>query len=315
MIKLAARIERHMKQELTKNIMTKKGVNEFQVRLLKDEGVGLLTTKNEENFLILDSIDYWFDLIQQEYPKKKKCSCKNEWFTVSFSYIPRERTEDIREVKIITTCTKCSKVSKPISIDINYSPTKELIKNPITFCENPNIKYKIQELTSFWSGENLKDFLQFIFQDLNLNVYCWFSQHPDNNYRFEKVTFDKAMQIITVYHKYLAFIFSSNELNTENYIILNESNGVYLKNEIWKRGEIIELSFPYVMIGYELLYYIKFCNQYLDKGNVKDKSEQFENITTKLRKWLKDKFINKRGTNCFDGQEAYDKFLNNRHNL
>ena len=50
-----------MKQEVTKNISTGNGANEFQVRLLKNDGVGLLTTKNEENYLILDSIDYWYD--------------------------------------------------------------------------------------------------------------------------------------------------------------------------------------------------------------------------------------------------------------
>ncbi len=66
-----------VKQEVTKNISTKNGANEFQVRLLTDDGVGLLTTKDEENYLILDSLDYWYELIQNEYPKKKKCSWKN----------------------------------------------------------------------------------------------------------------------------------------------------------------------------------------------------------------------------------------------
>lgn len=302
-----------MKQEVTKKISTENGANEFQVRLLKDDGVGLLTTKNEENYLILDSIDYWYDLIQNEYPKKKKCSCKNEWFYVVFNYIPRQETNDIREIRIVTTCTVCNKVSKPISIDIDYSPTEELIVNPITFCEKPNIKYKFQELTSYWSGDNLKNFLQFIFHDLKLNAYCWFSEHPDNKRRFEKVSFNKAMQIIIVNHRYLNFYFSANELETSNYVQLTDNNGVYLKEGIWRRDEIIQLTAPYVIMGYGLLYYINFCNQYLDKGNVKDKSEQFEIATTQLNKWLKEKFVTKRGKNCFDGQEAYDKFIAKRN--
>ena len=302
-----------MKQEVTKNITTENGANEFQVRLLKDDGVGLLTTRNEENYLILDSVDYWYDLIQNEYPKKKKCSCKNEWFYVTFNYIPRQGTDDIREIRITTTCTECNKVSKPISIDIDYSPTEELIEKPITFCEKPNIKYKFKELTSYWSGDNLSDFLKFIFFDLKLNVYCWFSQHPENKRRFEKVSFDKAIQIITVNHRYLNFYFSANELDTTSYIKLTDENGVYLKEGIWRRDEIIQLTAPFVIMGYGLLYYINFCNQYLDKGNVKDKSEQFEKITSQIQVWLKTKFITKRGTNCFDGQEAYDKFMAKRN--
>jgi len=302
-----------VKQEVSKNITTENGANEFQVRLLKDDGVGLLTTKNEENYLIFDSVDYWYDLIQNEYPKKKKCSCKNEWFFITFNYIPRQETDDIRGIIIVTTCTECNKISKPISIDIDYSPTEDLILKPITFCENPKIKYKFQELTSYWSGENLKDFLHFIFHDLNLKVYCWYSQHPENIRRFEKISFDKAVQIITVNHKYLNFYFSDKELETKNYIKLNDENGVYLNEGIWRRDEIIQMTAPYVIMGYGLLYYINFCNQYLDKGNVKDKSEKFETITIELKKWLKEKFISKRGKNCFDGQEAYDKFMAKRN--
>lgn len=302
-----------MEQEVTKNISTENGANEFQVRLLKDEGVGLLTTRNEENYLILDSIDYWYDLIQNEYPKRKKCSCKNEFFFVQFNYTPRQDTDDIKEIGVVTTCTNCKKASKPFSIDIDYSPTNELIEKPITFCEKPNIKYKFKELTSYWSGDNLNDFLQFIFFDLKLNVYCWFSQHPENKWRFEKVSFDKAIQIITVNHRYLNFYFSVNDLVTTSYIKLTDDNEVYLREGIWRRDEIIQLEAPIVMMGYGLLYYINFCNQYLDRGNVKDKSDQFEKTTHQLQVWLKAKFITKRGTNCFDGQEAYGKFMAKRN--
>jgi len=298
-----------LKEEVIKNISTESGENEFQVRLLKNDGVGLLTTKSEENYLILDSIDFWYDLIQSEYPKKKKCSCKNEWFNIAFNYIPREGTDDFREIQIITTCVLCNKVSKPISIEIDYSPTEGLIENPITFCPKPHIKYKFKELTSYWSGDNLKEFLQYIFHDLNLNVYCWFSQHPENKRRFEKVSFEKALQIITVNHRYLNFYFSEKELETSNYIEFIDDNGVYLKEGIWRRDEIIQLTAPYVIMGYGLLYYINFCNQYLDKGNVKDKSSQFETVTIQLKDWLKEKFVTKRGANCFDGQEAYEKLM------
>lgn len=302
-----------MNQELVKNIATENGENEFQVRLLKDDGVGLLTTKYDKNYLILDSIDYWYDLIQNEYPKKKKCNCKNEYFNVQFLYIPRIGTEDIREIKIVTTCTNCNKTSKPISIDIDYSPTDHLISRPLTFCEKPNIKYNFSELTSYWSGDNLSDFLRFIFFDLKLNVYCWFSEHPDNKRLFKKVSFEKAIQIITINHHYLNFYFSTYELDLSKHLKFSDERGVYVKDDIWRKNEIIQLRAPLVIMGYGLLYYINFCNQYLDKGNVKDKSTNFESTTTQLKIWLKEKFITKRGVNCFDGQQAYDKFMAKRN--
>lgn len=291
-------------QNLTKNISTEHGANEFQVRLLKEDGVGLLTTKNEEHYLILDSIDYWYDLIQSGYPKKKKCSCKNDWFYVAFKYLFRQASEEVREIQIFTTCTQCNKVSNPMSIDIDYLPTEELIANPIGFCQQPNIKYQFQELTCFWSGDHLKDFLQFIFQDLHLNVYCWFFQRPDNKRRFEMVSFDKAMQIITANAQYLNFYFSATAIDTAKYTKQTDDNGVYLKDGIWRRDEIIQLSAPYSIFGHGLLYYINFCNQYIDKGKVIDKSAPFALTTTKLKTWLKENFVSSRGKNCFDGQEA-----------
>lgn len=299
-----------MKQEISKNIITEKSEKEFQVRLLKEDGVGLLTTKTEINYLILDSLDYWYDLIQNEYPKKKKCSCKNEWFFVQFKYIPRQETDDIREIQVLITCTECKKNSKAILIDINYSPTQELFDNPITFCEKPKIKYKFKELNSYWTSDDLKTFLQFIFIELKLNVYCWFDQHTDNTRRFEKVTFEKAIQITTVNHRFLNFYFTLNELDTSKYIKYNiEGEGIYVNEGIWRRDEIIQLAAPIVMLGYGVLFYINYCNQYLDKGEVADKSKDFENLTTQITNWLKQNFITKRGKNCFDGKQAYEKFM------
>lgn len=298
-----------MKQDITKNIVTENGVNEFQVRLLKEEGVGLLTTESGDNYLILDSIDYWFDLIQNEYPKKKKCSCKNEWFNVQFNYIQRQGTKDFRKINIITTCITCKKTSKPISINVKYSPTSELFDKPISYCEKPDIKYKFSELSSYWSGDDLKNFLQFIFLDLKLNVYCWFSKHPENKRRFEKISLEKALQIITVNHRYFYFHFTPDELDTRKFIKLTDDNGVFLKDEIWRRNEIIQLSAPFVIMGYGLLYSINYCNQYLERGIVMDKSKNFELITNEIKSWLKHNFITKRGINCFDGKEAYQKII------
>ena len=301
-----------MKLEISKNIITEKGDKEFQIRLLKKDGVGLLTTKNETNYLILDSLDYWYDLIQNEYPKKKKCACKNEWFYIHFKYIPRQGTDDIKEVQVFTTCTECNKNSKAVSIGISYSPTQELIDNPLTFCEKPNIKYHFKELTSYWTGNDLKTFLEFIFTDLKLNVYCWFDQHTDNTRRFEKVTFDKAIQITTANHRYLNFYFAFNELDTSKYIKQTNESDLYVNEGIWRRDELIQLSSPFVMLGYGLLFYINYCTQYLDKGKVADKSKDFENLTTQVTNWLEQNFVTKRGKDCFDGQQAYEKFIAKR---
>jgi hypothetical protein len=298
--------------DTSRHIKTDSNEDEFHVRFLKDDGVGLLTTKTDKSYLVLDSLDYWYDLIQTEYPKKKKCSCKSEWFKVQFDYVARKDTSDFRKIKIITTCTNCGKTSKAMSMDIDYSPTDDLLSHPLTYCEKPSIKYKFSELTSYWADNDLNNYLNFIFNELKLNVYCWFFKHPEGKRYFQKVSYEKAVEIITVNHRYLDFFFSEKEINADEMVKGEDEKGVYLKQDIWRKNELIELSSPFAISGYGLLYYTRFCTQHLDKGEIVDKSKSFENITNQLKNWLADKFISKRGTNCFDGQAAFEKFAKAR---
>ena len=48
----------------TKEIVTPDGEDEFQLRYIQDGNVGIATTRSGKSYLILDSIDYWYDLIQ-----------------------------------------------------------------------------------------------------------------------------------------------------------------------------------------------------------------------------------------------------------
>jgi hypothetical protein len=288
------------------NITTEFGENEFQVRFLKEDGVGILTTRNEKNYLILDSLDYWYDSIQNQYPKKKKCSCKNEWFNIQFNYLTRQETDDFKKIDVYAVCTNCNKKLKSLSVNIDYSPTDDLYNKPITHCNKPNIKYKFTELTSYWSENDLIAFLNYVFNELKLNVYCWFSE-PEQSRKFEKVSFYKALKIIN--YKYLNFLFSYIDLETKEFTKLENEYGVYLDNNYWRKNEIINLSSPCLMADYGLLYYINFCNQYIEREEIIDKSKLFEDITLKLVSWLKIQFVTKRGKNCFDGEAAYNKFL------
>ena len=42
---------------LVKEITSPEGETEFQIRYIKEEGVGLATTRSGKNYLILDSLD------------------------------------------------------------------------------------------------------------------------------------------------------------------------------------------------------------------------------------------------------------------
>lgn len=291
---------------LSKVIITPDGENEFQLRILKEEGVGLLTTRTEKSYLILDSLEYWYDLIQASYPKKRKCNCSNEWFFVQFNYELRVDEEDIKSVQVASTCTNCSKLLKVMYIEFKYSPTLQFLDQPIQYCENPRIRYKYKELNSYWKYEDLKLFLKFMAGDMKLHMYCYYAKYPENTRHFEKISYEKAIEIITVNHRYFDFYFSLIEvMDLSAMIVSYTDSGVVAREDLWRRLELIHLSSPFSVMGYGLLYYIHYCAQYLDNDRVVNKSPKFVEMTLQLESWLKTAFITKRGKNCFDGEEAH----------
>lgn len=298
-----------MKKDIFKNIITEKGESEFEIRFFDKEGVGLLTTKSNENYLIHDSIDYWYDLIQNGYPRKKKCTCKNTWFKLEFVYTPREGNTDIKEMKINRICSKCSKLQNPIEIIVKQSFSLKNINQPLEFCKKPNIKYKFSELSGYWNSNDLKLFLEFLFRKEKMKVYCWYVDVKEKKYYLEKVSFEDAIKIITINHRYLNFYFSSKEINISKYEKRDESNQVHVEDDIWRKEELIQLDSPIVLFGYGNLFCIKYCTQFLDKDNILNKSKEFEIRTNNLREWLKQNFETGRGKNCYDGVEAYKRVM------
>ncbi|NDV97343.1 hypothetical protein D0T84_20925 [Dysgonomonas sp. 521] len=294
---------------VVKDICTDDGVNLFEVRLIKDEGVGLLATQSGRNYLILDSLDYWYDLIQDTYPPKQKCRCKNDLFKVKFQYTYHAHyTDDIKNVGVIAECSQCGKSKEAMSVDIDYSPTTQLIEQPLTYCEKPKLKYKLTEFSSYWTDEDLVRFLTYINKELGLNIYCWYFGKEVKVRRFEKFSVDNQEHIDTMKYGFLNLFFSVEEFITEELIKFTDEKGIYLKRDIWRKNEIIQLSSMKISgIGY--VYFFKFCNQYLDKGDVKDKSKEFEAITSQLKDWMKQQFVNKRGKQCFDSEEMYLKYF------
>ena len=149
---------------ISKVIETPDGEKDFQVRLIRDENVGIICTPTDKSYFLLDSADYWYDLIQEKYPPIMKCSCKNDRFNLTFEYTPREGTEDFREINIICSCTICQKDKRLPTIEIDYSPSSQLFDHPITFCKQPKIKYKTYSLMGYWSDDELLGIANYFFK-------------------------------------------------------------------------------------------------------------------------------------------------------
>ncbi len=160
-------------EKIEKAIITPDGEDEFQIRYFHDDNAGILTTRSGKSYFILDSMDYWYDLIQEKYPAKHKCRCRNDFFQFRFVYEPRVGTDDYRTAEIISHCTECGKERKFAQIDFDYSPTMQLFREPITECARPRIRYKVYSIQGYWKPETFYKLVDFLSKE-HLLIYCWY---------------------------------------------------------------------------------------------------------------------------------------------
>jgi len=271
-----------------KEITTEENEAEFQIRFDGSGQAGMLYSRSGKAYFVVDSADYWYDMIQTSIPPAKKCACKNAWFTVKFEYVKREEYDDFREVIIHLTCTECGK-AKRIPVQIDYGPTDALYDKPITFCEKPVIKYKLQSATGYWDNAGLEKYLEYMCNMLGLKAMCWYWR-AGKRYA-EYVDTERLLAIAQKDKKdwYISILFMQKEVALGELIKETDGadkKGCCLKRDIWRNREMIELSSPLNMIGYGKLYYINLCTQFIDKGNVADKSDEFKALVKTMFKWL-----------------------------
>src|SRR5262249_41241241 len=118
----------------------------FELRVLRDEGLASARcVKCSADYLLLDSRDYWFDVIQKGYPRLTRCSCKNESFRLRLDYSIRE-DGDIDYIEAHSICSACGKTRRQLDFEVDYSGTGHLLKKPLVPCKNPKVLYDLRKL-------------------------------------------------------------------------------------------------------------------------------------------------------------------------
>lgn len=262
-----------MQTFVSKPIITSDGEKEFQIRYIRDESVGVITTRTDESYFILDSADYWYDLTQEKYPPVMKCSCKNTFFNISFNYTRREDTEDFKEINITCECTACNKEKKLPPIKIDYSPSYRLFEHPISFCKQPKIKCKTFSPGGYWTENAVLNIADF-FVKRNLFIYCWYW---DSQKRFfKKINAAELHAFLTEKDKKYINVYFSEEPLDDSLQPLYDEKCIYIKRDIWRKKRVFKLNCPGLVIPYGLFYSMEFCSEYIDKdGNVIQKDTSF----------------------------------------
>ena len=273
---------------ISKEIVGSDGEKDFQVRYIRDENVGIISTPSGKNYFLLDSADYWYDLIQEKYPPIMKCSCKNDYFNLTFDYTPRVGTDDFREIGITCSCTVCQKVKRLPSVEIDYSPSAQIFDHPITFCRQPKIKYKTYSLSGYWSDDELVGMADYLLAK-GLFVYCWYWESKSGKRCFKELSAEELRSfLIGNSERYLAIYFSTDAFSsipTENDF---DEKGVVIQRDIWRKNSIFMLHGPFMVVSRGMFYHMEFCSEYLDReGITVPKTASFCALTKDFQKFSK----------------------------
>lgn len=106
--------------------------DKFELRVLREDAVAAARCATcSANYLLLDSKDYWFDVIQKRYPRITKCTCKCESFQLRIEYNVRADDDEIDYVVVYSICSTCDKSQLRLYFDVDYGGTSHLLKKPV----------------------------------------------------------------------------------------------------------------------------------------------------------------------------------------
>ena len=145
----------------------------FELRVLKDECVAAARcVKCAANYLLLDSKDYWFDVIQESYPPIKRCTCKNTAFRLRIGYNYRDDGE-IDYIEVHSTCSACGKTKRQMDFEVDYGGTEHLFASPLVPCKNPKILYDLKDLHLLVTLPDMARIVDYLGAEAKCKFACW----------------------------------------------------------------------------------------------------------------------------------------------
>jgi hypothetical protein len=290
----------------------------FEIRALKDEGLASAQcVRCQRDYLVLDSEKYWFDVIQEGYPKLKRCRCKETNFGLRFDYSYRDGG-DVKAIETWTTCSSCLKTQRLMVSSIRYSGTEDLVEHPLRYCKNPKVLYDLKKLTLYATRHDIASVVDYLSSQHHCVFDCWLvKENAWVRYRLGTEETKKAIfgrgggGTFGVPESYL-YIYAQPKPVEIPDVDVNELDQEAV---FWKRHDVIRISSPF-HIGLQdpaLLFYINFSNEYVENEQIVRKPDSFTVVTDSLIEWMKANFVSWRGPNCFDTREEHFRIFGDRY--
>jgi hypothetical protein len=266
------------------------GHRTFTARQDRDKQACLLTCGRGHHSLLLDSRDYWGDVIQEGRPPVVQCRCKGRLFEVSLAYAFVADRDVVSAIDVHLDCIGCGKPSR-FTIDIDYEPTHRLIEQPLDPCEDPWLKARQVSLTGYWQPEDLHAVIRHAIDGEGARAYLVMSSTNGASITSPR----SADELITQIRGSGAFdvFFASGEV-------------VFPKHlpDLWKKTAVVHVSSGYDL-GIGELHYVDYAHEIIEGTAVVAQPAAFLELASRIEQWLRSNFVSDRWKTAIDNPDGY----------
>lgn len=259
--------------------------------MASDEQVGLLTCTSGHHSLLLDSRDYWSDVLQSGRPKQVKCRCRESLFRVSLAYEFRD-DGNVACVDVLLNCSACQRDKVGANFEINYYPTDGLLERPLDPIDNPWLKARQCQITSYWKAEDCERFASYMARNLGARIY-----------RGADPVDECTIDCIEFYPELACDLYFTNIADA----VLEPVRDPYKKGPFLYLGSPIHMGLRWPESV--LLHYIEYAEEILDGTEIIKQPESFLSFARQARDWLMQNYISKRGRNTADSPSEYQRSI------
>jgi hypothetical protein len=255
-----------------------------------DEQVGLLTCPAGHHSLLLDSRDYWADVLQEGRPKEIRCRCGGALFRVDLVYDFRD-DGDVRSVDVSPTCCDCGRERTGALFEIDYSPTVELISKPLDPVEQPWLKAKRSEITAYWQPADAERFASYLSGIPGVRIY-----------RDSKGFEECGIEAVEFYPQLRYDLYFTNVLELPRLRLRDPQ----------RAAPLLRLTSPFHIAcptGIALLHYIEYADEILRGAEVLSQPQPFLTFARQARAWLHENYLSQRGTHTADNPAEYERIV------
>jgi hypothetical protein len=239
---------------------------------------------------LLDSRDYWADVLQEGRPKEIRCQCGGPLFRVDLVYHFRD-DGDVRSVDVSPTCCDCGRERTGASFEIDYSPTSELVSKPLDLIEQPWLKARRSEITAYWQPADAERFASYVSKIPGVRIY------RDSN-GFEEC----GIEVVEFYPELKCDLYFTNALELPPLRGRNPQ----------KAAPLLRLTSPFHIAcptGIALLHYIEYADEILHGAEVLSQPQPFSMFARQARAWLQQNYSSQRGRNTADNAAEYERIV------